>query len=96
MKYTRKEGEIYFAVGSNCNYLFRSNSTTGYTHYIVIDKDGTHPNFIKYNSGPSFDWDAHFDVRDATELERQWFKLCLNANKLMPKPEFKENNYEIY
>ena len=96
MKYTREEGKIYFAVGGGYNYLFRANSTGGYSHYIVSNKGDKEHNFIQSNSDPSFYWDVNFEVRNSTESEQQWFELCLKNNKLMPKPEFKENNYEIY
>jgi len=95
----RIEGKIYFAKHKDdCSYdyIFKSNATNGYTAYIVLHEDGSDDNFAKINSGSSFIWDNDWDVRDATELERQWFELCYKKNKFMLKPELKEDNYEIY
>jgi hypothetical protein len=95
MKYIREEGKIYFAKNNTENgysYIFMSNAINGYSAYIAINESSY--SFTKSNSGSTYNWDGYFTVREATELERQWFELCLKENKLMPKPI--ENNYEIY
>ena len=97
MKYIREEGKIYFAESKeegSYNYIFKSNATDGYNAYTVLSsyKEG----FSIIDSGPTFSWDLNWNIREATELEKQWLELSIKANKLVPKPKLTEDNYEIY
>lgn len=102
MKYIREEGKIYFAESKaegGYNYIFKSNATDGYNDYIVLSSNNE--GFSIINSGPTFSWDSDWNVREATELEKQWLNECIKEKRFIPKEQIKEykiteNNYEIY
>jgi len=102
MKYIRTEGKIYFAENKTkkgYNYIFESNATNGYNNYIVLSTNNE--SFAKTSSESSFNWDSDWNVREATELEKQWLNECIKEKRFIPKEQIKEykiteNNYEIY
>jgi len=102
MKYIREEGKIYFAESKTeeCyNYIFKSNATDGYNAYTVLSSNNE--GFSIIDSGPTFSWDLNWNIREATELEKQWLNECIKEKRFIPKEQIKEykiteNNYEIY
>lgn len=88
-------GEIYVTETKYPGYIFKHNGTET-TCYI--DSRGT-PSYGESGNLNASTNDAFSDYRHATDEEKAWLKACMEAHRIVEKPDLTpriKENYEIY
>jgi hypothetical protein len=89
---------IYACNQNSSWYIFKTSELgLGYMNFIYLPSKTWRDFIYSKSNEKNFKWSG-YTIYEATQLEKEWLELCINAGKILPKPLTPKtiNNYEIY
>ena len=89
-----KKGQTISLLCDNTKWIINFNGIKD--EYIVQNGSISDSNYYKDINMVWGNLNLIQNLRLATKQEKQWLNLCIKHNKFMPKPEFKQEIYELW